>query len=131
MPALKEFDLDGKKYELHANNGHHHLHGGKEGFNRKWWAVVESTATQLTLALRSPDGDEGYPGTVDVRVTYSLPTENTLKIEMATPTLTTRKEAEETVKEALARLSDLEAMFPRTRLCVLQHPVLSLPAPQR
>ena len=79
--ANAEFDLDGKTYELHANNGHHHLHGGKEGFNRKWWAVVESTATQLTLALRSPDGDEGYPGTVDVRVTYSLPTENTLKMD--------------------------------------------------
>ena len=68
--ANAEFHLDGKSYELHANNGHHHLHGGKEGFNRKWWAVVESTATQLTLALRSPDGDEGYPGTLDVRVTY-------------------------------------------------------------
>ena len=84
--ANAEFDLDGKKYELHANNGHHHLHGGKEGFNRKWWAVVESTATQLTLALRSPDGDEGYPGTVDVRVTYSLPNENTLKIDYAATT---------------------------------------------
>ena len=84
--ANAEFELDGKKYELHANNGHHHLHGGKEGFNRKWWAVVESTATQLTLALRSPDGDEGYPGTLDVRVTYSLPTENTLKIDYAATT---------------------------------------------
>ena len=84
--ANAEFDLDGKRYELHANNGHHHLHGGKEGFNRKWWAVVESTATQLTLALRSPDGDEGYPGTLDVRVTYSLPTENTLKIDYAATT---------------------------------------------
>jgi aldose 1-epimerase len=84
--ANAEFDLDGKRYELHANNGHHQLHGGKEGFNLKRWAVVEATATQLTLALRSPDGDEGYPGTVDVRVTYSLPTESTLKITYSATT---------------------------------------------
>ena len=54
--ATAEFELDGKRYELHANNGHHHLHGGKEGFDKKWWAVLETSGTKLTLGLRSPAG---------------------------------------------------------------------------
>ena len=83
---MRKFDLDGKRYELHANNGHHHLHGGKEGFNRKWWAVVESTATQLTLALRSPGRGRGLPRHFRCARDYSLPTENTLKIDYAATT---------------------------------------------
>ena len=84
--ANAAFSLDGKDYKVKANNGAHHLHGGGVGFDKKRWAVVEATDTALTLALRSPDGEEGYPGCVDARITYSLPTPTSLKIEYAATT---------------------------------------------
>ena len=66
------FTLDGVKYDLYKNNGNNHLHGGKEGFNRKVWDVVEYTDTTLTLFYSSADGEEGYPGKLDVTVKYTL-----------------------------------------------------------
>ncbi len=66
------FTLNGVKYDLYKNNGNNHLHGGKEGFNRKVWDVVEYTDTKLVLFYSSADGEEGYPGKLDVTVTYTL-----------------------------------------------------------
>ena len=70
--AGASFSLNGKEYPLYANDGPNHLHGGKEGFDRKLWTVEELTENTLTLALVSPDGEEGYPGTLTVAVTYRL-----------------------------------------------------------
>ena len=67
-----QFELDGKVYRLATNNGPNHLHGGLCGFDSRLWQVVESTPTRLVLALHSPDGEEGYPGAVDVRATYTV-----------------------------------------------------------
>lgn len=66
------FSLNGTDYTLAVNNGPNHLHGGTVGFSYKVWTVAELTPTRTVLTLRSPDGDEGYPGTLDVRVTYAL-----------------------------------------------------------
>ncbi len=65
------FTLNGKTYELYANNGKNHLHGGKEGFDKKIFDV-----TPLENGLRfhylSKDGEEGYPGNLNLYVTYTL-----------------------------------------------------------
>lgn len=66
------FVLDGQEYKLAVNNGPNHLHGGNIGYSDRCWTVEESTTTRLVLSLVSPDGEEGYPGEVRVRVTYSI-----------------------------------------------------------
>jgi aldose 1-epimerase len=79
------FSLEGKTYELIQNEPPNHLHGGVEGFDKKIWtaAPVEepSGAPSLRLAYRSRDGEEGYPGVVDVTVTYSVTEGNIFLIE--------------------------------------------------
>lgn len=67
-----QFSIDGKPYQLTANMGPDHLHGGRIGFDRKVWTVAGSTGTTLTLEYLSPDGEEGYPGNLKVRITYEL-----------------------------------------------------------
>ncbi len=66
------FTLNGKEYTLFANDGENHLHGGKEGFNAKIWNVIPKGEDTLSLSLFSPDGEEGYPGNLTVRVEYQL-----------------------------------------------------------
>ena len=69
------FTLDGKTYQLPLNDKTNTLHGGGNGFDKVAWTIVSAksgpTAT-LVLGYRSPDGDSGYPGTLDVTVTYTL-----------------------------------------------------------
>ena len=67
-----KFTLDGREYTLAANNGPNHLHGGNVGFSDRLWNVEEATDTRLVLTLESPDGEEGYPGTVRVRAAYTV-----------------------------------------------------------
>ena len=66
------FELDGRRYQLAVNNGPNHLHGGTIGFNARIWSVEQADESRLVLTLLSPDGEEGYPGTVRVRAVYSL-----------------------------------------------------------
>ncbi|MGC3954951.1 MAG: aldose epimerase family protein [Propionicimonas sp.] len=66
------FELDGVSHQLLANEGANQLHGGPEGFASRNWEVVEATADRVVLQLTSPDGDQGYPGTLRVSATYSL-----------------------------------------------------------
>ncbi len=80
-----KFELDGKRYQLGANDAPHHLHGGKRGWDRLVWQAevadsLEGPGVRLTHV--SPDGEEGYPGTVTARVTYTLTHQNELKVEM-------------------------------------------------
>jgi len=73
------FTLNGKTYDLFINNGPNHLHGGKEGFDKKVWRAEEQ-ADGLHLFYTSPDGEENYPGTMEVEVCYHLDEENALHI---------------------------------------------------
>ena len=79
------FHLDGKKYELARNDPPNHIHGGIEGFHKKIWTATPISradgAPSLRLTYRSPDGEEGYPGTVDVAVTYTVTNDNAFMIE--------------------------------------------------
>ena len=67
-----KFSLNGITYALPANEGPNHLHGGPEGIGKKIWRIAEETRDSVTLTLTSPDGDMGYPGTLDIAVTYRL-----------------------------------------------------------
>ena len=81
--AEASFELNGKTYPLFANNGPSCLHGGKKGYSYVIWsaetATTPDTAT-LTLTYFSPDGEEGFPGKLTVKVTYTLDNENALSI---------------------------------------------------
>ena len=66
------FTLDGKAYQLPVNNGTNSLHGGVHGFNEKTWDVLAHDDTHIVLHYRAADGEEGYPGNLDVTVTYTL-----------------------------------------------------------
>ena len=67
-----KFTLNGVEYKLAANDGPNSLHGGKVGFDKQVWTVEELTDDSVTLSLVSPHMQEGYPGTLRVRVTYAL-----------------------------------------------------------
>ena len=75
-----KFTLDGKSYQLPVNNGTNSLHGGVEGFNAKMWDVVAQCAHEITLHYRAKDGEENYPGNLDVWVTYTATKDNRLVI---------------------------------------------------
>jgi aldose 1-epimerase len=82
--AKGKFTLDGKEYTLATNNGPNHLHGGNVGFDKRVWkaAPLERKGGQaLELKYTSKDGEEGYPGNLDVTVTYLLNDENEWRIE--------------------------------------------------
>ncbi len=66
-----KFTLDGKDYQLYCNDRGNHLHGGKEGFNRKVWAYATS-GNSLALSIISPDGEENYPGNLKVTAVYTF-----------------------------------------------------------
>lgn len=77
------FTLDGTEYPLYANNGPNHLHGGKTGFNRHLWdgfPFQNEKEAGVKFSRTSPDGEEGYPGNLDVTVTFSLSLTNELTI---------------------------------------------------
>jgi aldose 1-epimerase len=79
-----KFKLDGNEYQLTINDGMNHLHGGKIGFFKAVWnaeAFESEEGPGVKLSLVSPDGDEGYPGTVKVSVTYTLTNDNELKLD--------------------------------------------------
>ncbi len=66
------FDLDGRTFTLAKNNGAHHIHGGVRGFAKRNWQAEPRGADAVRLTYSSPDGEESYPGTLQVAVTYKL-----------------------------------------------------------
>jgi len=75
-----EFVLNGKLYQLYQNDGRNHLHGGKVGYNEKMWDVTVKGDNALELRYTSPDGEENYPGKLDIKVTYTFDDDNALSI---------------------------------------------------
>lgn len=80
-----KFTLDGKTHELVVNDPPNHLHGGQEGFDKKLWSASPVSrpdgANAVRFSHRSVDGEEGYPGTVDVSVTYAVTSDGALVVE--------------------------------------------------
>jgi len=79
-----KFTLDGKPYSLATNNGVNHLHGGNKGFDKVLWTITTKDApegSQAIFSRTSKDGEEGYPGNLQVRVTYTLTEKNELIVD--------------------------------------------------
>jgi aldose 1-epimerase len=68
--SYAQAEIDGELYHFTQNSGEHTLHGGTHGFNDKVWDVVEVTANSISLQYLSPDGEEGFPGNMNVVVRY-------------------------------------------------------------
>ena len=82
--AGAQFTLDDSTYTLAANNGPNHIHGGVKGFDKRVWQAEpfeDETGAGLVLTYTSPDGEEGYPGTLETRVTYTLTDQNELAFD--------------------------------------------------
>lgn len=89
--AKGHFTLDGKEYTLFTNNVPNSLHGGRIGFDKRVWTVdkadVGRRGPELVLSYTSPDGEENYPGTLQVTATYTLlDNENTLRLRFRATT---------------------------------------------
>lgn len=78
--AKGKFTLEGVDYQLAVNNGPNSLHGGIKGFNAVVWKVVEVSKNNIRLNYLSKDGEEGYPGNLNVYITYTLTEDNALDI---------------------------------------------------
>jgi aldose 1-epimerase len=79
--AKGRFTLDGKTYTLAVNNGPNHLHGGLEGFDKKVWKAEPQSGAAVRFTYTSPDGEEGYPGTLAAAVTMTLTDDNELRLD--------------------------------------------------
>ncbi|WP_417458597.1 aldose epimerase family protein [Kordiimonas sp.] len=87
--ANSAIEIDGVPYQLTSNEGSHHLHGGAAGFDRKIWRLLEvadSEEPSVTLACEADDGEQGYPGKIQLTVQYSLSADNELTIEFGART---------------------------------------------
>ena len=82
--AKGKFSIDGKEYTLATNNDPNHLHGGEKGFDKQVWkASTKKTAAgpSVTFTHTSPDGDQGYPGNLEMEVVYTLTNDDELRID--------------------------------------------------
>jgi aldose 1-epimerase len=87
--AKGKFTLEGTEYTLATNNNENHLHGGLAGFDKKVWrarGALTRAGVTLTLNCVSADGEEGYPGKLEVKVVYTLTGDDELKIEYSATT---------------------------------------------
>ena len=75
------FELDGKEYMLSPNDNGNTLHGGNIGFDRVMWTVKDVQSDSILFQLRDPDGQEGWPGNLDVEMRYTLTEDNSFKVE--------------------------------------------------
>jgi aldose 1-epimerase len=78
--------LNGETYQLPINNGINHLHGGPKGISQQVWDVKEHTSNSITLAYTSKDGEEGYPGNLEVEVIISVSNNNSLNFDFQAKT---------------------------------------------
>jgi aldose 1-epimerase len=85
--AKGHFTLDGKEYTLAINNGPNALHGGPTGFmNRIWNSTADAVSGTVTFTLHSADGEEGYPGNLDVTARYTWNDDNDLTLHLSAET---------------------------------------------
>jgi len=79
--AKGKFSLDGKDYNVFTNNGQNTLHGGKKGFQDVVWDAQQLNDSSLVLTYRSPDGEENFPGNLDVKVTFTATANNGIRFD--------------------------------------------------
>jgi aldose 1-epimerase len=78
--ANAAFALDGRRHELVRSDGAHTLHGGAMGYDKVLWRIEQIEGASVTFAHSSPDGEQGFPGALEARVTYRLTEENELAV---------------------------------------------------
>ena len=105
-----KFSLDGVDYSLYINNGVNHLHGGKRGFDKKLWTATVSDDA-VTFSAVSPDGEEGYPGTLTMSVTYTLTAEGGFKIAYRATTDKRPYSTLPTTRTSTSRARDISALI--------------------
>lgn len=81
--AAGRFVLDGREMQVGVHDRGNHLHGGPDGFDRRVWSVEEHGPDQVVLALKSPDGDQGFPGAVSVRARYAVVDGTTISVRLS------------------------------------------------
>lgn len=79
--AKGKFTIDGKEWTLATNDGANHLHGGVVGFDKRNWTLEATSESSARFTYKSPDGEEGYPGTLKVSVTYTLTDADELRLD--------------------------------------------------
>ena len=79
--AKGKFTLEGKQYQIPLNNGKNALHGGIKGFQDMVWDVTKTDEKTLIFSYISPDGEQGFPGNLTVKVTYTLEADQTIKMD--------------------------------------------------
>lgn len=79
--AKGKFMLEGKQYNVPLNNGENALHGGVKGFQDVVWDVAKTNESTLVFSYLSPDKEQGFPGNLSVKVTYSITKDSTIKME--------------------------------------------------
>lgn len=79
--AGASFEINGKQYQLEKNNNGNNLHSGLDFYNKRMWEVRSKNYESITFSLHSMDGDQGYPGALDMEVKYTLTDNNEVKIE--------------------------------------------------
>ena len=86
--AKGKFNLEGKNYKLAVNNIGNHLHGGIKGFDKVVWTAtaINGEEPALKLTYLSKDGEEGYPGNLNVEVVYTLQKDNSVKMDYSATT---------------------------------------------
>jgi aldose 1-epimerase len=84
--ALGKFTLDGKPCALTTNDGRNHLHGGRRGFDKRNWKAEAAGASAVRFTYTSPDGEEGYPGTLQASVVYTLTESDGLQLDYTATT---------------------------------------------
>lgn len=75
------FSINGHRYALAANEGNNILHGGKDNLSKRFWKLSDLGENKLTLTILSPDGDQGFPGDLTVRVTFTVSDDNALVLQ--------------------------------------------------
>ena len=80
------FAIDGIEYQLPQNNYGHCLHGGPKGFHHSVWDAEQLNDSTLSLTLQSPDGEDGFPGNINVNVVYTVTSDNGLNIDYTATT---------------------------------------------
>lgn len=79
--AKGKFTLDGQEYAIFTNNGQNALHGGKKGFQDVVWDAEQTSDSSLVLTYHSPDGEENFPGNLDVKVTFTATANNGIRFD--------------------------------------------------
>jgi aldose 1-epimerase len=80
------FALDGTTFALSTNEGRNTLHGGQDGFSKRTWEIADRSDASVAFVLRSPDGDQGFPGALECRVRYSWADDDALRLDYTATT---------------------------------------------